>query len=141
VASARSSRSTNGHARGAAAHPTRAQTRVAPRGALSKDLVTSLINGLALARAPAPYRDHRGAARPVLHDPLRRVHAPECPGDVSAVPAFALACVQWRLPGVEEARLDRLKTPAAAVFYRDQEVGATLFEVEKKGRFACNASA
>jgi hypothetical protein len=27
------------------------------------------------------------------------------------------------------------------VFHRDQEVGATLLEVEEKGRFACNASA
>ncbi len=69
-----------------------AQQRIRTR-AQTRDLVTSLINGFALARVPVPYRDHRGAARPVLHDPLRRGHAPECPGDVSAVPAFTLDCV------------------------------------------------
>ena len=33
-----------------------------------------------------------------------------------------------------------LKALVPAVFHRDQEVGATLLEVEEKGRLACNAS-
>lgn len=44
-----------------------AQTRVAPIGALSKDLVTGLVGWLAIADALAAHGDHRGAARPVLH--------------------------------------------------------------------------
>ena len=117
------------------------QTRVAPIAALSKDVLTSLVGWLAIADALATHGDHRGAARPVLHYPHRSRHGPQRPGDVPAVFALALAGLQRCLPAVGQAILDHLKTLVAAVFHRDQEVGATLFEVEKKGRFACNASA
>lgn len=40
-----------------------------------------------------------------------------------------------------QASLDHLKASVAAVFHRDQEVGATLLVAEEKGRLACKASA
>ena len=121
--------------------PIGALSKVAPIGALSKDVVPSLVSWLASAAAFATHGDHRGAARPVLHHPLRSRHRPQGLGDVPAVYALALAGQQRRLPAVGQASLDQLKTFVAAVFHRDQEVGATLLEVEEKGRLACNASA
>ena len=107
------------------------QTRVAPRGALSKDVVTGLIDALAIADALAAHRNHRGAARPVLHHPLWSGHATQRPGDIPAVPALAPAGLERRLSAVGQAIGDHLKSLAAAVFHSNHEVGAALFEVEK----------
>ena len=46
-----------------------------------------------------------------------------------------------RFAAMDQPITDHLKPFAATVFNRDQEVGATLLEVEEKGRFACSASA
>jgi len=93
-----------------------AQTRVAPIGALSKDVVTGLVGWLAIVDALAAHGDHRGAARPVLHHPLRSRHRPQRPGDVLPVFALALAGLQRCLSAVGQAILDHLKALVAAVF-------------------------
>jgi len=90
-----------------------AQTRVAPRGALSKDVVTDLVDGLALADALAAHRQDRGAAGPVLRHPLRCRHAAHGPGEITAAFAFSLAGLKRRLPAVGQPITDHLKPPAA----------------------------
>jgi len=55
--------------------------------------------------------------------------------------AFLFSGLQRDVSAVGQSIADQLKPFAATVFYRDQEVGITLLEIEKKGRFACNASA
>lgn len=71
-----------------------AQTRVAPIGALSKDVVTTLVGWLAIAAAFATQGDHRVAARSDLHYPFRCWHAPDRPSDVTVVLALAFAGLQ-----------------------------------------------
>jgi hypothetical protein len=46
-----------------------------------------------------------------------------------------------RVAAIGQPVLDHLRSFAATVLYSDQEVGAPLLEVEKKGRFACSGSA
>ncbi len=46
-----------------------------------------------------------------------------------------------RVAAIGQPIVDHLRSFAATVLYSDQEVGATLLEVEEKGRFACSASA
>ena len=110
-------------------------------GAQTGDVVTGFIHGLVVAAALAADREHRGTAGPVLRHPLRSRHAPQRPGEVTAAFALVLAGLQRRLPPVDQPISDHLKPLAATVFHRDQEVGATLLEVDEKGRFACSASA
>jgi hypothetical protein len=55
--------------------------------------------------------------------------------------AFTLACLVGDRRTVRQVLPDHLKTLVATVFVRNQEVGIAPLEVEKKGRFACNASA
>ena len=100
-----------------------------------------LIDGLAVPGALAAHRQDRGAARPVLSDPLRCRHAAQRPAQVTAAFAFAMAPLEQCLCAIGEPITDDPKAFAATVFDRNQEVGATLLEIEKKGRFACNASA
>ena len=107
----------------------------------TRDLVTGFIDGLAVSDALAAHRQDRGAARPVLSDPLRCRHAAQGPAQVTAAFAFAMAALEQCLCAIGEPITDHLKPFAATVFDCDQEVGATLLEVEKKGRFACSASA
>ena len=110
-------------------------------GAQTRDLTTGLVDGLAIAGAFAAHRQDRGAARLVFHHPLWGGHAPQRPGEVSAAFAFTVAGLPRRLAAIGQAVLDHLGKLAATVFHRNQEVGATLLEVEEKGRFACSASA
>ncbi len=100
-----------------------------------------LIDRLAVSDAIAAHRQDRGAARPVLSDPLRCRHAPQGPAQVTAPPALAMAPLEQCLCAIGEPITDDPKAFSAAVFDRDQEVSTTLLEVEKKGRFACSASA
>lgn len=109
--------------------------------AQTRDVVTGLVLRLALAGAMAAHGDDRRAARPLLHHPLRSRHGPHVPGDVAAPFDFPLARAPGDPPAVGEPVSDQAKSPAAAVFDGDQEVGAALGEVEEKGRFACSASA
>ena len=53
-------------------------------GPQTRDVITGLIRRLALADAVAAHGDDRGAARPLLHHPLRCRHRPQGPGDVTA---------------------------------------------------------
>ena len=110
-------------------------------GAQPRDLVTGLIDWPAGSTALAARRHHRGAARPVLHHPLRCRHAPQCPGDAAAVADLAPAGLERRPSAVGQAIPDHLKPFAAAMFHGDHEVGGALGEVGEKGRFACSASA
>ncbi len=110
-------------------------------GPETRDVVTGLIDGLALTDALAEHCQDRGAAGPVLHHPLWCRHAAQGPGEITATFAFSLAGLKRRLPAVGQPITDHLKPLAATVFDGDQEVGATLLEVEEKGRFACSASA
>ena len=110
-------------------------------GAQTLDVVTGLVDGLAIAGAFSAHRQDRGAARPVFHHPLWGGHAPQRPGEVSAPFAFTVAGLPRRLAAIGQAVLDHPGKLAATVFHRNQEVAATLLEVEEKGRFACSASA
>ena len=107
----------------------------------TRDVVTDLIDGFALADPFAAHRQDRGAAGPVLRDPLRCGHSPHGPGEVTAALAFAVAALEQRLTAVGQPIPDDPKSLAADVFNGNQEVGATLLEDEEKGRFACSASA
>ncbi len=110
-------------------------------GARTRDLVTGLIGRLAIANAMAAHGDDRGAAWPLLHDPLRRWHGPQGPGDLTAPFYLPSAGAPGDSPAVGQSVSDQPKTLAAAVFDGDQEVGAALGEEEEKGRVACSASA
>ena len=110
-------------------------------GPETRDEVTCLIDGLALTDALAEQRQDRGAAGPVLHHPLWCRHAAKGPGEIKAAFAFSLAGLKRRLPAVGQPITDHLKPVAATVSDCDQDVGATLLEVEEEGRFACSASA
>ena len=57
------------------------------------------------------------------------------------MPAFTLACLVGDLPAAVQALLEHPKTLLATAFDDNQDVSASLFKGEKKGRFACNASA
>ncbi len=46
---------------------------------------------------------------------------------------FLFSGLQWDVPAVGQSIADQLKAFAATVLYRNQEVGITLLEVEKKG--------
>ena len=94
-----------------------------------------------LADAKAAHSDDRRAARPLLHHSRWWRHRPEAPGDVAATFNFLLAGEPVDSPAAVEPIADQTKPLLAAVFDRDQELGAALSEVEGKGRFACNASA
>ena len=52
-----------------------------------------------------------------------------------------MAALEQCLCAIGEPIADDAKPFAATVLGRDQEVGATLLEVDEKGRFACSASA
>ena len=105
------------------------------------DLIPGLINRFAVAPAFAAHRQDRGAAGPVLRHPLRCRHPPQGPGEVTAALALAMAALKHRLAAVGQPIADDTKAFPAAVFDGNQEVGATLLEIEEKGRFACSASA
>ena len=107
----------------------------------TRDVVTALIDRRAVSDALAAHRQDRGAARPVLSDPLRCRHAAQGPAQVTAAFAFAMAALEQCLCAIGEPIADYAKPFAATVFDRDQEVGATLLEVDEKGRFVCRASA
>ena len=53
-------------------------------GPETRDVVTGLIDGLALTDTLAAHRQDRGAAGPVLHHPLWCRHAAEGPGEITA---------------------------------------------------------
>ncbi len=110
-------------------------------GPETRDVVTDLVDGLPLTDALASHRKDRGTARPVLHHPRRRRHAPQRPGEVTPALALTLAGLKWHPTAVGEPFADHLRSFAATVFDGDQEVGAALLEVVKKPRFACSASA
>ena len=110
-------------------------------GPETRDVVVGLIDGLALADAFATHRQDRGAAWPVLHHPLWGGHAAQRPGEVTTAFAFAATGLPWRFAAIGQSIADDTKAFPAAVFDGNQEVGATLLEVEEKGRFACSASA
>jgi len=110
-------------------------------GPETRDVVTGLIDLLAIAPAFAAHRQDRGAAGPVLGDPLRCGHSPQRPAQVTATLALAVGGLKHGFTAIGQPITDDLKPLAAAVFHRDQEVGATLLEIEEKGRFACSASA
>jgi hypothetical protein len=109
--------------------------------AQTRDVVTGLIDRFAVAGAFAANFQDRGAARPVLHYPRWGRHAPQHPGEDPAAFAFTLAGLPRRVAAIGQPVLDHLRSLVTTVFYSDQEVGITLFEVEEKGRFACSASA
>ena len=111
-------------------------------GPETRDVVTGLIDRLAIAPAFAAHRQDCGAAGPVLHrPPLWGGHAAQRPGEVVATLALAVAALEQRLAAVGQPITDDTKASAAAVFDGNQEVGATLLEVEENGRLACSASA
>ena len=107
----------------------------------TRDVLTHLIERLALSDPLAAQRQYRGAARPVLHHPRRGGHPPQRPGVGATAFAFTLVGLPRRVAAIGQPVLDHLRSFAATLLYSDQEVGATLLEVEKKGRFACSASA
>lgn len=110
-------------------------------GAQTRDLVKDLIGRFAITGALAADRQDHGTTRPALHHPLWGEHAPQRPGEVTTAFAFTVAGLPWWLATIDEAVLDNLGKLAATVFHRYQEIGATLLEVEGKGRFACSSSA
>ena len=110
-------------------------------GSETRDVVTGFINGLAVAQPFAAHHQDHGAARPVLHHPVRCRHAPQAPGQVTAAFPLASTGLPRRFAAVGQTVMDDLKPFAATVFHSDQEVGATSLEVGEKGRFACSASA
>jgi len=105
------------------------------------DVVTGLFGWLPLASALAAHGKERGAARPLLHHPLRCWHRQQRPGDVTAVDELMPAGPPRHAAAVDEPDPDELKPRAATEYDSDQEVGAALGEVEEKGRLACSASA
>ena len=107
----------------------------------TRDLVAGLVLWIVLTDAMAAHGDDRRAARPLLHHPLRRRHRPEALGDVSAPFHLLVTGLPGCTTTAGEPITDQLKPFAAPVFDGDQEVGVAPGEVEKKGRFACNASA
>ncbi len=101
--------------------------------AQTRDVVTGLINRIACAGAFAANLLDCGAARPVLHHSRRGWHSPQHPGEVPAAFAFTLAGLPRCLTAMYEPITEQLKALAKTVLYSVQEVGATLFEVGKKG--------
>jgi len=67
-------------------------------GPETRDVVMGLIDRLAVAPAFAAHRQDRGAAGPVLGDPLRRRHAAQRPGEITATLALAVAALEQRPP-------------------------------------------
>ena len=110
-------------------------------GPQTRDVVAGLIGWLPFSDAMAAHGDDRGAARPVLHHPLRRRHRAQRPGDVTASAHLPSTGAPQDPAAVGEPVSDELKTHTATVFDGNQEVGASLGEEEEKGRFACRASA
>ena len=107
----------------------------------TRDVETDFVDALPASPALAAHRDDHGAAGPVLFNPCWGVHGKECPSNVSAMSAFTLACLVGDRRAVGQVLPDHLKPLVATVLDGNQEVGSALLEVEKKGRFACNASA
>jgi hypothetical protein len=96
-----------------------------------------MTNSLALADALAAQRQDRGAARPFIHHPRGRRHTSQAPGEVTATLAFTPAGLKWSLPPVGEAISDHVRSFAATVFDRKQEIGSTQLEVGKtRGSYA-----
>jgi hypothetical protein len=105
------------------------------------DLETGFVDAFAASFALAAHRDDHGAAKPVLFNPCWGAHGKECSSNVSDMPAFTLACLVGDRRAVGQVLPDHLKPLVATVLDGNQQVGSALLEVEKKGRFACNASA
>ena len=115
--------------------------KCAGAGAQTCDVVAGFIHRHAIAAALAANLNHRAAARPVLYHPVRGRHTAQCPGDVAAMADLMLAGLEQSSLAIGQPIHDFLKSLAAAMFYRDQEVCAALFKVDEKGRLACSASA
>ena len=110
-------------------------------GAQACDVIAGFIHRLPSTAALAANLNHRGATWPVFYHPVRGRHAAQRPGDVAAMADFVLAGLEEVSLAIGQPFNDFLKSFAAAMFYRDQEVCAALFEVDEKGRLACSASA
>ena len=110
-------------------------------GSETRDLVTGFFDLLAITPAFAAHRQDRGATGPVIGNPFWCGHSPQGPGEVTATLALAVSGFKHGLAAIAQSITDDLKPLAATVLHCDQEVGATLLEVEEKGRFACSASA
>ncbi len=95
----------------------------------------SLIDRLAIPPAFAAHDQDRGAARPVHLNPLRCRHAPQGPGQATTAFALAMPGLKQRLAAVGQPNKDEAKALDATVFDGNQEVGATLLEVEEKGGY------
>ena len=94
-------------------------------GTQTREVLTGLTDGLAIASALAAHRDHRGASWPVPHHPLWCLHAQERPIDVAAVTALTLAGVQRSPSAVGEAILSEglLKKAKASLLDFGQRPG------------------
>jgi hypothetical protein len=87
----------------------------------TRDLVTELVNGLAIACALAAHPQNPGAARPVLHHPLSSL-ASQRLGEVAATIVFTVAGLARHRAVTCQSSLDHLRSPATTVFHSDPEI-------------------
>ena len=91
-------------------------------GVQTRDLVTELVNGLAIACALAAHRQNPGAARPVLHHPLSSSLASQRLGEVAATIVFTVAGLARHRAVTGQSSLDHLRSPTTTVFHSDPEI-------------------
>lgn len=75
----------------------------------TRDLVTGVIDLLAITPAFAAHRQDRGASRPALGYPLRCGHSPQRPGEITATLALAVGGRKHGLTAIGQPITDDLK--------------------------------
>jgi len=106
-------------------------------GAQTRDVVAGLIGRPAIAAALAAHGDDRGAAWPLLHQPLRRWHGLQGPGDVSAAFHLPFAGAPGDSPAVGQLVSDQSKPLVPPARWPAARSAAAVFNgVPLRGRVA-----
>jgi hypothetical protein len=98
-------------------------------GAQACHVMTGFIHLLPIPAALTASLNHRGAAGSGCFHPVRGSHGLQRPGDVPAMADVVRTALEQPSLAKEQPIYDFLKSLAAAMLHRDQEVCAALFEV------------